>query len=360
MEKYFQIKSSKTESENKGDSSTDDGDEFSGPVLQYIPWVEKYRPAKIDEVAHQEEVLAILRSCLKGSDVPHMLFYGPPGTGKTTTILAFCKELYGVDFWRERVLELNASDERGISVVRHKIKTFAGTAVSTTRPDGTPCPSFKVVILDEADSMTNAAQSALRRTMEVHSKSTRFCLICNYVSRIIDPITSRCAKFRFKPLSEEHMSRRLKMISDNESVDINEEAIQALLEFSEGDMRKSITFLQCVAKLRAGQTIVKEDILEVSGCIDQSVIDNWIKISFSGSFDQAQCFIQQVIADGFAANQLLSQLHDAIIANEQLGDSQKAKVMEKISLCDKRLMDGACEYFQLLDVTCEMMKCELS
>jgi len=115
-----------------------------------------------------------------------------------------------------------------------------------------------------------------------------------------------------------------------------------------------------VAKLRAGQTIVKEDILEVSGCIDQSVIDNWIKISFSGSFDQAQCFIQQVIADGFAANQLLSQLHDAIIANEQLGDSQKAKVMEKISLCDKRLMDGACEYFQLLDVTCEMMKCELS
>jgi replication factor C subunit 2/4 len=212
-----------------------------------VPWVEKYRPKTVDEVAYQDEVVAVLKRSLEGADLPNLLFYGPPGTGKTSTILAAARDLFG-DIYRERILELNASDERGIQVVREKVKGFAQLTAAGRRADGKPCPAYKIVILDEADSMTRDAQSALRRTMEKEGRSTKFCLICNYVSRIIEPITSRCAKFRFKPLSIEILERRLGMIVAAEGVTVAADGLAAIIETSEGDLRKAITTLQSCAR----------------------------------------------------------------------------------------------------------------
>merc|ERR1719470_178234 len=204
-----------------------------------VPWVEKYRPRTIEDVAHQEEVVSVLRNTVKGNEFPNLLFYGPPGTGKTSTILAVARQLFGPELYKSRVLELNASDERGIQVIREKVKSFANLAVSGKRSDGTPCPPYKIVVLDEADSMTTHAQAALRRTKEKQTKTTRFCLICNYVSRIIEPITSRCAKFRFKPLSVDSIKERLQLITSAENVDISEDGMDAIVLTSEGDLRKA-------------------------------------------------------------------------------------------------------------------------
>lgn len=191
-----------------------------GPVYDHNqPWVEKYRPRNIDEVSSQEEVVSVLKSTIESKNLPHLLFYGAAGTGKTSTILALCRQVFGHDF-KSRVLELNASDERGINVIRKKVKDFARTTLHSSDHNTVKdsMPPYKIVILDEADSMTTDAQNALRRTMETYSKQTRFCLICNYVSRIIEPLASRCAKFRFKPLDSVSATNRLKYIAAKESV----------------------------------------------------------------------------------------------------------------------------------------------
>lgn len=319
------------------------------------PWVEKYRPKCVDEVAYQDEVVAVLKKSLIGLDLPNLLFYGPPGTGKTSTILAVAKELFG-DMFRDRILELNASDERGINVIRDKVKTFAQMTASGSRPDGKPCPPFKIVILDEADSMTSAAQAALRRTMEKESKTTRFCLICNYVSRIIGPITSRCAKFRFKPLSDTILEERLKTICQLESVKCDSQAIQTLLVTSEGDMRKAITTLQSAARLKMNENITREDIIEIFGVIDEEVILNLFNSCRSGSFERLDRTVKDLMLDGNSAGQIILQLHDFVVPSDDLNDQQKSLICERIAVIDKRLMDGANEYLQIMDLCTFIMQ----
>uniref|UniRef100_A0A3P9PAG1 Replication factor C subunit 4 n=1 Tax=Poecilia reticulata TaxID=8081 RepID=A0A3P9PAG1_POERE len=278
-----------------------------------VPWVEKYRPKCVDEVAFQDEVVAVLKKSLKGADLPNLLFYGPPGTGKTSTILAAARELYGPELYRQRVLELNASDERGIQVIREKVKNFAQLTVAGTHPNGKPCPPFKIIILDEADSMTAPAQAALRRTMEKESRSTRFCLICNYISRIIEPLTSRCSKFRFKPLASQIQEERLLEICDKE-------------------------------KLKYTKAVVPS-----------KMIDNLLQICFRGTFEKLEVTVRNMVNEGYAATQILSQLHDCILEKD-ITDEQKSAIFEKMAVVGKCLADGADEYLQMLSLCSVIMQ----
>lgn len=305
--------------------------------------------------------------------LPHMLFYGPPGTGKTSTILALAKELYGPEFMKQRVLELNASDERGISIVREKVKDFARMQLTSPPPgykERFPCPPFKIIILDEADSMTQDAQSALRRTMETYSKITRFCLICNYVTRIIDPLASRCSKFRFKSLDQGNARKRLEEIAENESVQLEEGAIDALIKCSEGDLRKAITFLQSAARLVGASSgtggegdkmdidvkpVTVKIVEDIAGVIPYITIDRLVKAihprSSGDTYSLVSEVVEDMVADGWSAGQVVSQLYQVIVYNETVPDVQKNQIVMVFSEVDKRLVDGADEHLTILDLS---------
>ncbi|MEM4475138.1 MAG: replication factor C small subunit, partial [Fervidicoccaceae archaeon] len=212
-----------------------------GAELFHVLWTEKYRPRTLDEIVDQEETVVRLKKFVREKNAPHMLFAGPPGTGKTTAALAFARDLYGEDY-RKYLLELNASDERGIDTIRVKVKEFARTRASGPVP-------FKLIVLDEADNMTADAQQALRRIMEIFTPTSRFILIANYSSKIIEPIQSRTALFRFTPLRREHVVERLRMIAEREGVSYDERALEAIYEISEGDLRRAINVLQASSAL---------------------------------------------------------------------------------------------------------------
>ena len=239
------------------------------------PWVEKYRPRTVEDVCHQEEAIATLKNALETGNLPHLLFYGPPGTGKTSAVSAMVRQMFG-PVVKDRVLELNASDERGIDVVREKIKVFAKLAVGGL-PPGFTCPPLKIIVLDEADCMTSDAQSALRRTMEQHSRVTRFCIMCNYVSRIIVPITSRCAKFRFSQLPATAMTSRLQYIAEQESVTFSDGALDALMLASAGDMRRAVSLMQNAASLDCNR-VNTETIFSCAAVVPQPMVDSLFQV----------------------------------------------------------------------------------
>ncbi|KAM3527676.1 hypothetical protein MY4038_006237 [Beauveria bassiana] len=388
MASFFDIKARKAAAAANGGLEQKQSKVSDGRIQ---PWVEKYRPKSLDDVAAQEHTVTVLQRTLQAANLPHMLFYGPPGTGKTSTILALAKQFYGPEMMKSRVLELNASDERGISIVREKVKNFARMQL-TNPPAGYrekyPCPPFKIIILDEADSMTQDAQSALRRTMEIYSKITRFCLICNYVTRIIDPLASRCSKFRFKSLDQGSAMKRLEEIAAAESVPLGDGAIDALVRCSEGDLRKAVTFLQSAARLIGAGPQVKDGdgdedmdvdkkavtvkiIEDIAGVIPGATIDELVAAlrprGSNGSYSSVSKVVEDMVADGWSAGQIVSQvsvvpisitaipnffqLYQVITFDETIPDVQKNKIVMVFSEVDKRLLDGADEHLSILDLS---------
>jgi nuclear protein localization family protein 4 len=336
-----------------------------------------------------------------------MLFYGPPGTGKTSTILALAKQLYGPELMKSRVLELNASDERGISIVRQKVKDFARQQLSVAPTynvmtedkesgegkmvryrDKYSCPPFKIIVLDEADSMTQDAQSALRRTMETYSRMTRFCLVCNYVTRIIDPLASRCSKFRFKSLDQGNAVRRVDDIAKLEGVKLDEGVSEELVRVADGDLRKAITFLQSAARLvgatqaqggvgrkkkvvvdeedemdvdepaakTSGSNISLEQIAEIAGVIPAPTLASLSESLYPKSasksirYNEIAKVVENMIAEGWSASQTVGQLYEQVMFDEKIEDIKKVRLAGVFSETDKRLVDGGDEHLAVLDL----------
>ena len=260
--------------------------------------------------------------------------------------------MFGLDLYKSRVLELNASDERGIGVVREKIKKFAQVAV--TKSSNSNSPNFKIIVLDEADSLTSEAQAALRRVVEKYTKVTRFCLICNYISKIIDPLASRCAKFRFKPISLESHISRLQYISDQERIACTQRALECLIGLAEGDLRKSITCLQSASKLYGGM-ITDDNIREVASVIPDNIISSIYRELFN-SFDSLHKFTDELIFYGYQPDVLLFQLFDFLISRQEISDLKKSKIMEVLGEADYGLVAGGNEYLQIIKALTTIQK----
>jgi len=267
-------------------------------------WFEKYRPRSFEEVVDLEEVKARLKEFVKVGNLPHLLFYGPPGTGKTTMALVLARELYG-EYWRENTLELNASDERGIGVIRERVKEFARTAPVGKAP-------FKLVILDEADNMTSDAQQALRRIMEIYAQNTRFILLANYVSNIIEPIQSRVVMIRFNPLPKEAVISRLRFIAESEGVKVSDDALEAIYEFTQGDMRKAINALQVAASV--SREVTEEEVAKALGMVSPRLLREVLQEATRGSFSKALTQIYGFVVDGGVGElEIIRQLHREVL-----------------------------------------------
>ncbi len=300
-------------------------------------WVEKYRPKTLAEVVGQDEVVARLKGYVRAGNLPHLLFAGPAGTGKTTCAIALARGLYG-EGWRGSFLELNASDERGIAVVRTKIKEFARTAAIRER-------MFKIIFLDEADALTADAQAALRRTMERHTQTCRFILSCNYSSRIIEPIQSRCAVFRFRPIRAEDMARHLRSIGEREGLKLTEEGLEALQYVSEGDMRRGINSLQVAASL--GGKIDAETIYRVTSTARPEEVRALIETALSGDMLKAREALDELLLQyGLSGEDIIRQIHRSLF-DTGLPDRVKVQLVDHIGEVEFRMVEGANERIQL-------------
>jgi len=302
-----------------------------------LPWVEKYRPVTMDDVVSHQDIIGTIEKFIEKNRLPHLLFYGPPGTGKTSTILAVARRIYGPNY-KKQILELNASDDRGIDVVREQIKNFAETR--TLYSSG-----FKLIILDEADMMTTAAQAALRRVIEQYTKNVRFCIICNYVNKIIPAVQSRCTRFRFSPHPISEVEKKLNHVVKAEDVKITEEGRQALLKLTKGDMRRALNVLQAchAAYDLTGET----EVYNCTGNPHPSDIEAIVNSMLTDEFTTSYNLISALKTErGLALPDLLNGAFE-FIDGLQLKPAARVYLLDILATIEHRLAAGASEKIQL-------------
>jgi len=307
-----------------------------------LMWIEKYRPKILDDVVNQKETIAGIKALLKApATMPHLLFAGPPGTGKSTVALCIARQLMGEDL-RKLVLELNASDERGIGVVRERIKGFS--QIIQSAPSGV---QFGLVILDESDEMTKDAQTALRRIMETASRTCRFILICNYQSGIIEPIQSRCSVFRFKQLDETEASSYLERLCKSEKIQADPNALLRIVQLAEGDLRRAVNLLQVAATSSRSGRLDLSDLKELLPEAQSELVSNMLKVALQGDFIRARDTMYELMGKyGISGREIIRTANREISRIPEVGDKQ-IEVVRTLGEYDFRLTQGANEDIQL-------------
>jgi replication factor C small subunit len=308
-------------------------------------WVEKYRPQKISELVNQKEIVGSITALLKNvSELPHLLFSGSAGIGKTTLALCLARQILG-ESWKEYTLELNASDERGINMVRERVKKFSKFGgLDANIP-------FKIIILDEADEMTSDAQTALRRIIEDASRHCRFIMIANNISKIIEPIQSRCAVFKFTRISEKEIISHLKEIAKKEKIKADEDGLQTIFEYTEGDLRHAINLLQATASLGG---ITEENVKAAAGLTKTNDVDVVLKLALGGKLTEARNkMIELIKVYGMSESDFLKYLNESIYKTKT---ANLVNISETIAKYDYRILSGANPEIQLSALLAELSK----
>lgn len=301
-------------------------------------WIEKYRPKNLDDIVGQDSIIERLKAYVKTKNVPHLILAGPAGTGKTTSALALAREFFGKEIWKQNFHELNASDERGIGIIRGKVKDFARTApIGETK--------IKIIFLDEADSLTSDAQAALRRTIEKYTHICRFILSVNYSSKIIEPIQSRCAVFRFKPIKAEDIKKYMRKIATKEKLEITSDGLETLIFISRGDLRKAINILQVGASIN--KKITAEILYETSATARPEDVKALINTAISGNFMGARNQLYDLLIKyGLSGEDVVKQIHSSIF-DLTIPDENKVQLMEKTGEIEFRIVEGSNAHIQL-------------
>jgi len=307
--------------------------------VKHDVWIEKYRPKKLKNIVGQTDIVTNLKHYVESGNLPHLLFSGPPGVGKTAAAICIARELYGKQ-WINNFVELNASDERGIDVVRNKIKN---TATTVALGDA----EFKIILLDEGENLTSDSQSALRRTMEKYSASCRFIISTNFSSKIIGPIQSRCAVYRFKPLSKEDIVSRIKYICEQEGHKITNQGMESIIYIADGDMRRAINALQAASSIDKSKTINSKMIYASNVSARPEDIIKLVNYSISGEFINARKELDNlIITKGISGDDIINQLFKTILSTS-MNNKLKMQIINRLGETDFRISEGANERIQL-------------